>query len=190
MRHPKTIHRLRGRQVTRLQRIYRETDCPRTRIRIQMVLLSNQGRPPAEIAHITQQSDDTVRRWLQRFEDEGCAGLIERPRSGRPPQITDAVEQFLWKCMHKSPRKFRIGRPTWTTADLARVLKRKLRVTVTDECVRQHLLKLDFVCRRPTWTVKPLAQQQPGYAPKKERFHGCFGIRPGGQTSMCRTRPN
>lgn len=190
MRGSKFINRLRTRQATRLQRMYRETCCPRTRIRIQIVLLSNQGRRPAEIAQIIQQSDDTVRRWLQRFEAEGWAGLIERPHSGRPPQVTDAVEQFLRECIHKSPREFRIGRPTWTTAHLAQVLKRKLRVTVTDECVRQHLAKLDFVCRRPTWTVKPLAQQQPGYAQKKGRFHGCFGIRPGGQTSMCRTRPN
>jgi transposase len=134
-----------------------------------MVLLSNQGRHPAEIAAITQQSDDTVRRWLQRFEDEGCTGLIERPRSGRPAQVTDAVDQFLWKCMHKSPRKFGVDRPFWTTSDLAGVLKRKLGVTVTDECVRQHLLTLNFVCRRPTWTVKPVAQQQPGYAQKKGR---------------------
>lgn len=169
MRHPKTIHGLRGRQVVRLQQMYRETDCPRTRIRVQIVLLSNQGRHPAEITHITQQSDDTVRRWLQRFEDEGCAGLVERPRSGRPPQITDTLDQFLWRCMHKSPRKFKVDRPFWTTADLAGVLKRKLGVVVTDECVRQHLLKLGFVCRRPTWTVKPVAQQQPGYAQKKGR---------------------
>ena len=169
MRQPKVIRRLRGRQVSRLQRMYRETDCPRTRIRIQVVLLSNQARSPAEIAQITQQSDDTVRRWLQRFEDEGCAGLVERPRSGRPPQITDALDRFLWKCMHNSPRKFQVDRPFWTTDDLADVLKRKFGVTVTDECVRQHLLGLDFVCRRPTWTVKPVAQQQPGYAQKKGR---------------------
>lgn len=169
MRQPKVIDRLRGCQAARLQRMYREADCPRTRIRIQMVLLSNQGRHPAEIARITQLSDDSVRRWLQRFEDEGCAGLVERPRSGRPPQITDALDQFLWRCMRKSPRKFKVDRPTWTTADLADVLKGKLGVTVTDECVRQHLLKLGFVCRRPTWTVKPLAKQQPGYAQKKGR---------------------
>jgi len=167
MCHPKIIKRLRAGQVARLQRMYRETHCPRTRIRIQMVLLSNQGRSATEISKITQQSDDTIRRWLRRFEEEGLKGLIERPHPGRSEQITPAVEQFLGECIQRSPREFRIRRPTWTTAHLAGVLKRKLRVIVTDECVRQHLLKLDFVCRRPTWTVKPLAQKRPGYAQKK-----------------------
>jgi hypothetical protein len=26
----------------------------------------------------------TVRRWISRFNDEGMAGLADRPRSGRP----------------------------------------------------------------------------------------------------------
>lgn len=189
MRHPKIIKCLRTHQVARLQQMYRETHCPRGRIRIQMVLLSNQGRSPTEISKITQQSDDTVRRWLRRFEEEGLKGLVEHPHPGRPAQVTPAVEQFLVECIQKSPREFRIGRPTWTTAHLAGVLKRKKRVKVTDECVRGHLLKLDFVCRRPTWTVKPLAQKQPGYAQKKGRLHASCGIPHGGQTSTFRMKP-
>lgn len=188
MRHPHIVTRLGATQVACLQQMYRETRCPRIRIRVQMILLSHQGRPPAEIAQITQQSDDTVRRWLRRFEAEGCKGLIERPRSGRPAQVTQAVEHFLWGCLQQSPRAFGIERPTWTTAHLAYVLKRKLHVPVTDECIRQHLGKLGFVCRRPTWTVKPLAHQQPGYAQKKGRFPACYGIPPGEQTSTCRMR--
>ena len=91
-----------------------------------MIWLSSEGYSVAEIADISQQSDDTVRRWLQRFLDQGWRGLLEAPRSGRPAAISPAVEQFLAECLRGSPRDFRIARPTWTTALLAQVVRRRL----------------------------------------------------------------
>ena len=83
------------------------------------------------------------------------------------------MEGFWLDCLARSPRACGGPRPTWTTAALAQVVARRFRVAVTDECLRQHLERLDIVCRRPTWSVKHLAQQQPGYAPKKGRLPVC-----------------
>ena len=160
------------RQKVRLQQMYQETDCPRTRIRVQMVLLSVEEYSVSKIASITRQSDDTVRRWLHRFREQGSRGLLEEIRSGRPANITPAIENFLLTCLKQSPRKFGISRPTWTTATLAEAVEKKFKIEVSDECVRQHLQRLEIVCRRPTWTVKYLAEQQPGYAQKKAQFQG------------------
>src|SRR5262245_27827422 len=159
--------RARGRQLRCLRDTLRRSPCPRARLRTQMVLLSHQGYSPQEIAAITRQSDETVRRWLHRFRRHGCPGLREEPRSGRPPKITPAVEQLLRDWALLSPRQLGVDRPSWTTAKLAGLVQRRLGVRVTAECVRQHLHRLDFVCRRPTWTVKHLARQQPGYAQKR-----------------------
>ena len=49
-----------------------------------MVLLSLHGLPPAQIAALLDCHPATVRRWISRFNDEGLAGLADRPRSGRP----------------------------------------------------------------------------------------------------------
>jgi len=49
-----------------------------------MVLLSLHGLPPAQIAALLGCHPATVRRWISRFNDEGLAGLADRPRSGRP----------------------------------------------------------------------------------------------------------
>ena len=49
-----------------------------------MVLLSLHGLPPAQIAALLDCHPATVRRWIGRFNDEGLAGLADRPRSGRP----------------------------------------------------------------------------------------------------------
>src|SRR5580693_7817641 len=50
-----------------------------------MVLLSLHGLAPAQIAELLDCHPATVRRWISRFNDEGLAGLADRPRSGRPP---------------------------------------------------------------------------------------------------------
>src|SRR5262249_59750939 len=95
----------RGRLLRCLRDTRRRSRCPRARLRTQMVLLSHQGYSPQEIAAITRQSDETVRRWLHRFRRHGCPGLREEPRSGRPPKITPAVEQLLRDWALLSPRQ-------------------------------------------------------------------------------------
>jgi len=50
-----------------------------------MVLLSLHGLAAAQIAELLDCHRPTVRRWISRFNDEGLAGLADRPRSGRPP---------------------------------------------------------------------------------------------------------
>jgi transposase len=64
-----------------------EADLPgrwRQATRAVMVLLSAHGLPPATIAELLDCHPATVRRWISRFNDEGLAGLADRPRSGRP----------------------------------------------------------------------------------------------------------
>lgn len=172
MRASLRVTRLGGRQLVRLQEMYRTTRCPRTRLRVQTVLLSWQGYAVAEIARITRQSKDTVRYWLHRFLQEGCDGLWEVPRSGRPPEITPAIELFLREAMVKSPREYGLAWPNWTTKLLSKLIQRRFKCKVSDECVRQHLHHVDGVCRRPTWTVRHRAEAQPGYAQKKAQLQG------------------
>lgn len=166
----KPIH---GRQSNRLREIYDQARCSRLRRHAQIILLAQAGYEIAEIAKITRQSPWTVRRWLHRFMTEGCAGLWENLHSGRPPEITPAIELFLREAVVKSPRDYGVACPNWTTALLAKVVKRRFKCDISDECVRQHLHSVDGVCRRPTWTVKYRAQAQPGYAQKKGQLPGC-----------------
>src|SRR5690349_25023243 len=49
-----------------------------------MVLLSLHELPPAQIAGLLECHPGTARRWIARFNDEGLAGLADRPRPGRP----------------------------------------------------------------------------------------------------------
>nr|WP_133061628.1 helix-turn-helix domain-containing protein [Streptosporangium minutum] len=56
----------------------------RQAIRAVMVLLSLHGLPAAQIADLLGYDAGTVRRWIDRFNRHGLAGLADRPRPGRP----------------------------------------------------------------------------------------------------------
>ncbi|MGH3846826.1 MAG: IS630 family transposase [Pseudonocardiaceae bacterium] len=81
-----------------------------------MVLLSAHGLPPAQIAALLDCHPATVCRWISRFNDEGPAGLADRPRPGRPPlggrRLTGRIAALL-------------GRPgPWTLPRIRRYLGR------------------------------------------------------------------
>lgn len=172
MRPPLKLKLVRGRQLHRLREMYDQAQCPRLRRRAQIILLAQAGYAVTEIVQITRQSPWTVRRWLHRFMVEGCEGLWEAPRSGRPPEITPAIELFLRDAVVKSPRDYGLAWPNWTTHLLSQVIKRRFKREVSDDCVWQHLRAVGGVCRRPTWTVRHRAEVQPGYAQKKARLQG------------------
>ena len=58
-----------------LDACYRTTKSIRIRMRAQMILLSAE-RPlvPHQIASIVRKDEQTVRRWLRRYQAEGVAG--------------------------------------------------------------------------------------------------------------------
>ncbi len=161
-----------GRQLHRLRELYDQNRYLRVRRRAQVILLAHDGYGTSEIAAITRQSPMNVRRSLHRFMEHGCTSLLDVPRPGRPVTITPAMEAYLRAAVVQSPHDFGLGRPGWTTQLLARVIKRQFHQTVTAECIRQHLGHIGGVCRRPTWTVKHIAQTQPGYAQKKAGLPG------------------
>jgi putative transposase len=167
MRQALKVKHLQWQQRRKLEKMYKSHENKRTRERAHMILLSYGGQTPQQIGKTLLTSDDRVRDAINRFLTGGCAGLEEGERSGRPPKISNEMEAKLRDWVLATPEEQSVQRSYWTTESLAKSLKKEFRVKVTDECVRMHLLGMNLVCRRPTWTVKPLAKQQPGYARKK-----------------------
>ena len=69
-----------------LRELYRQTKNADVRTRCQMILLSSQEYVVSEIAELTLFKEDSVLYWLDRYENQGLAGLEDRPRSGRRPK--------------------------------------------------------------------------------------------------------
>lgn len=64
--------------------------------RAQIVLASADGHGGDAICALLHVSRPTVSRWLDRYDAEGARGLeADRPRPGRPKQITPAAEAAI-----------------------------------------------------------------------------------------------
>ena len=40
-------------------------------------------------------TNSALRKWVQRFAQQGAQGLVDRPRPGRPPKVTCELEKHL-----------------------------------------------------------------------------------------------
>jgi transposase len=59
-------------------------------VRALIIHWSSQGETPAQIARRLEHKFDNVRKWIRRFNEEGLAGLSERPGRGRKPKIRES----------------------------------------------------------------------------------------------------
>lgn len=163
MAQPLALPPLTDSQVTELRQLYDTAPAAKLRLRAQMVLLAHQGRSVAEIAAIVFRSRDTVERVLPRFLRGGVAALRPRKAPGLAPTVTPEWKAELLRVIDLDPHTVGVSSANWTTGLLATYLATTTRITVTAETVRLYLRTAGYVCKRPTWTLKRKAQEQPGY---------------------------
>jgi transposase len=163
MAKPLTLPPLSHARVTELHQLYETAAHPKLRLRAQIVLLAHQGRPVAEIAAIVFRSRDTIERVLKRFLQGGVAALPPRKAPGMAPTVTPAWKAELLRVIELDPHTVGVPSANWTTGLLATYLARTTQIAVTDETVRVALRAAGYVCKRPTWTLKRKAEEQPNY---------------------------
>lgn len=162
MAKPLTLPPLSDRQVTELRQLYETAPQAKLRLRAQMVLLAHQGRSVAAIATIVFRSRDPVERVLQRFLCGGITTLPPRTAPGLAPTVTPAWKAELLRVIDLDPHTVGVSSANWTTGRLATYLATTTRITVTAETVRLYRRAAGYVCKRPTWTLKRKATEQPG----------------------------
>ena len=95
-----------------------------------MVQLSLQGLSAAQIAVLLECHPATVRRWIGRFNNDGLAGLADRPRCGRPPLGGRRLHSRIAALLERPgpwalPRIWRyLGRPQVSMSTLYRRVRR------------------------------------------------------------------
>ncbi len=150
-------------RLAEVQARYNATSDANLRLRYHMILLAHQGRSVAEIAELVFRSRDTVERVLKRFRDEGLDALPRRCAPGSAPTITSEWTTELLHVIELDPHAVGVNSANWTTGLLATYLAERTGIAVSDETVRQALHAHDYVCKRPTWTLKRKAAEQPNY---------------------------
>ena len=77
--------------------------------------------------------------------------------------MTPEWKAELLRVIDLDPHTVGVPSANWTTNLLAVYLATQTGITVTAETVRLYLHAAGGVCKRPTWSLKRKAEEQPGY---------------------------
>lgn len=97
--------------------------------RLQALLWLAEGRSICEVARLARASRVSIYSWCTAYQQAGrgrklAALLEEKPRPGRPRQISPQAEQVLQDALAHSPLELQYQSPGWTLALLATHLQK------------------------------------------------------------------
>lgn len=151
----RTVREPTDEELAELKRMKRQ-EVGRVSVRAHIVLLSSRGYSASEIAEIHDVTGPMVYKWMDRFDEEGPAGLYDRAREGRPPKIDEEVEKEIERLLEKNPTEEEENATRWTTGRIAEHLERELGVDVHPETVREALGRLEYSWTRPRRQLPPV----------------------------------
>jgi transposase len=119
-----------------------------------MILLAAEQKMSApEIAKIVRKDEQTVRRWIKRYNAEGIQGLFDAPRSGTPVKVTSEYRAELIRVVRRRPRSLELPYSLWTLQRLADYMAEETGLRVSTETIRLYLKAADIVISRPQHKV-------------------------------------
>lgn len=123
-----------------IRRARGQTTPYRDKIRAQIVLRAAERQTNTQIAAEVGVTVDTVRTWRGRFAEHGLAGLLDRPRSGRPPRFS-AVQIAQVKALAcQLPAAVGVPLARWSCPELAReAVTQNIAAQVSAATVRRWL---------------------------------------------------
>lgn len=117
--------------------------------RLHGLLLVAKGMSARQAALWLDESERTVQRWVNRFEQIGFAGLREGERSGRPSRLGGEQWQGLEGDLRRSPRDFGLEQSLWDGIVLAEHLRRHYRVELGVRQCQRLFRQMGFRLRKP-----------------------------------------
>ena len=165
---PIEVRELTQKEIEELHTLYDKTKDVRMRTRAQMILLSTEQNMTAQqISQIVRKNDQTVRRWIKRYNAEGVNGLSDAPRPGAPGKVTPEYCERLLNIVRQRPRALEQPYSLWTLARLADFMAEETGIRVSVITVQRILKDGDIVLSRPQHTI---SSPDPEYKVKKRRL--------------------
>jgi transposase len=139
----------------------------RDRVRARIVLLAAREWPNTRIAAEVGVAVDTVRTWRGRFASQGLAGLLDRPRSGRPPRFTPVQVAQVKSLACRLPTAAGAPLSRWSCPELAHeAVLQGIAEVISASTVRRWLAR-DAI--KPWQFRSWLFPRDPDFAIKAER---------------------
>jgi len=114
-------------QQTKEARVFRRAQAVRD------VVTGQRLQTVSDTLHLTSSA---LRKWVDRFANQGPQGLLDRPRSGRPPQVTCELAMHLNRLVDQDPLQHGAISSQWSCRELATVFARETGVQLGRESVR------------------------------------------------------
>lgn len=117
--------------------------------RLHGLLLVAKGMSARQAALLIDESERTVQRWVNRFEESGFAGLQEGERPGRPRKIEESDWQLLGQNLRLSPREFGLSENIWDGKLLAEHLQTRFGIDMGIRQCQRIFRQMGFRLRKP-----------------------------------------
>ncbi|WP_414942703.1 IS630 family transposase [Amycolatopsis sp. cmx-11-51] len=144
--------------------------------RARIVLWRAESRQKQEIAALAGVSRPTVNFWLARYEAEGVAGLLERPRGAGREQVPSSVRARILAATRTSPPA-ESGLSHWSSREMAAFITRTEGVSVSHHYVAT-LWRDNGLAPHRQGTFK--ISKDPAFAEKVADIVGLYLDPPGG----------
>jgi len=112
------------RVITKLARS--QTASVRLVQRAQILHLGSTGQTVPQIARELDLDENTVRKWVKRFNQQGLAGLEDAPRSGAPSRYTAENKARVIETARTRPSALGLPFASWTFERLAAYLREQM----------------------------------------------------------------
>jgi putative transposase len=127
--------------LTTLETVLKQTKEARLFRRAQAVRAVVAGYHVNAVSATFHLTNSALRKWVQRFANEGAQGLLDRPRSGRPRKVTCELEKHLNRLVDQDPLEHGSVHSQWSCRELATVLAQQTGIQLGRESVRCVLKK-------------------------------------------------
>lgn len=122
----------------------------------------------SEVAGCVGVTVRTVRKWRQRFLEEGIQGLYDRPRSGRPPHFSPEQRCEVIALACDAPANHGVeGQTLWTYDTLSDVVRRELDFAMSRSSIWRTL---KWNALKPHRVRMWLHSPDPDFKPKVNRI--------------------
>jgi transposase len=147
--------------------------------RMRMVLLSARGYTVPQSAEIFECDEATVRRWIERYEAQGAAGLHDLPRSGRPRCADAAAQERIGGALEAGPGED--AQPGYWSVLVLMLHLGTTGLRISASTLRRLLPRLGYVWRRP----RHVLPRDPEAAPKMQDLAGRIFRAPADAVVLC-----
>ena len=113
---------------------------PAMKHRARVILLSSQGYRVPEIGPLVKSHPANLRKWIHRFNRQGCQGLRTVHSGGPRLRFSVQQRQQIIQLAQARPRDLGLTFTRWTLHKLAQqAVRRGIVERISHECVRQIL---------------------------------------------------